>query len=272
LKIENKELNETLLAPDEPAPFVILNTDSIVPILLVCDHASNRFPRSLGTMGLDYLDRVSHISLDIGANAVAEILANNLGATAVLCQYSRLIVDCNRELIDDNAFVEYSDGVDIPGNQNLQSNEKERRATEIYWPYHNAIKDQIIRLNKQGIDPVVISIHSFTPVMNGSDREWEIGVLWDKDPLTAEIFLSKLVEAGYVVGNNKPYSGKDPEDFTIDFHAESAGLPHVGIEISQNLINYDDGVERVSNTLKEIISTYMIATRTKNVETKKSLR
>lgn len=272
MKIENKELNETLLAPDEPAPFVILNTDAIVPILLVCDHASNRFPRSLGTMGLDYLDRVSHISLDIGANAVAEILANNLGVTAVLCQYSRLIVDCNRELIDDNAFIEYSDGVDIPGNQNLQSNEKERRATEIYWPYHNAIKDQIIRLNKQGIDPVVISIHSFTPVMNGSDREWEIGVLWDKDPLTAEIFLSKLVEAGYVVGNNKPYSGKDPEDFTIDFHAESAGLPHVGIEISQNLINYDDGVERVSNTLKEIISTYMIATRTKNVETKKSLR
>ena len=119
LKIENKELNETLLAPDEPEPFVILNTDAIVPILLVCDHASNRFPRSLGTMGLDYLDRVSHISLDIGANAVAEILANNLGVTAVLCQYSRLIVDCNRELIDDNAFVEYSDGVDIPGNQNL---------------------------------------------------------------------------------------------------------------------------------------------------------
>ena len=272
MKIENKELNETLLAPDEPAPFVILNTDAIVPILLVCDHASNRFPRSLGTMGLDYLDRVSHISLDIGANAVAEILANNLGATAVLCQYSRLIVDCNRELIDDNAFVEYSDGVDIPGNQNLQSNEKERRATEIYWPYHNAIKDQIIRLNKQGIDPVVISIHSFTPVINGQDREWEIGVLWDKDPLTAEICLSKLVEAGYVVGDNKPYSGKDPEDFTIDFHAESAGLPHVGIEISQNLINHDDGVKRISSTLKEIISTYMITTRTKNVETQKSLR
>ena len=272
MKIENKELTETLLTPDEPAPFEILNADALLPVLLVCDHASNRFPSSLGTMGLDYLDRVSHISLDIGANAVAEILANNLGATAVLCQYSRLIVDCNRELIDDSAFVEYSDGVDIPGNQNLQSNQKERRASEIYWPYHNAIKDQIVRLKKNGIDPIVISIHSFTPVMNGSDREWEIGVLWDKDPLTAEIFLSKLVEAGYVVGDNKPYSGKDPEDFTIDFHAESIGLPHVGIEICQNLINDDDGVERVSNTLKEIISTYTITTRAKNIETQKPLR
>jgi predicted N-formylglutamate amidohydrolase len=272
LKIENKVLNETLLATDEPTPFVILNKDAILPVLLVCDHASNRFPRSLGTMGLDYLDRVSHIALDIGANAVAETLAENLGATAVLCQYSRLIVDCNRELVHDSAFVEYSDGVDVPGNHDLQESEKEKRASEIYWPYHNTIKNQIVRLKKHGINPIVISIHSFTPVINGNDREWEIGVLWDKDPLTAEIFLSKLVEAGYVVGDNKPYSGKDPEDFTIDFHAESARLPHVGIEISQNLINHDDGVERVSSTLKEIISTYMIATRTKNIETQKSLR
>ena len=272
MKIENKELTETLLTPDEPAPFVILNADAILPVLLVCDHASNRFPRSLGTMGLDYLDRVSHIALDIGANAVAEALADNLGATAVLCQYSRLIVDCNRNLIDDSAFLECSDGVDVPGNHDLQENEKEKRASEIYWPYHNAIKNQIVRLNKHGIDPVVISIHSFTPVINGNDREWEIGVLWDKDSVTAEIFLTRLVESGYLVGDNKPYSGKDPEDFTIDFHAESTGLPHVGIEISQNLINHDDGVERVSNTLKEIISTYTKTSKPKNIETRRSLR
>ena len=272
MKIENKELRETLLAADEPAPFVILNPDAIVPVLLVCDHASNRFPRSLGAMGLNYLDRVSHIALDIGANAVAEALADNLGATAVLCQYSRLIVDCNRNLIDESAFLNYSDGVEIPGNHNLQNHEKEKRASEIYWPYHNAIKDQIVRLKKHGIKPVVISIHSFTPVINGEDRKWEIGVLWDKDSVTAEIFLTRLVEAGYLVGDNEPYSGKDPEDFTIDYHAESTGLPHVGIEISQNLINHDDGVKRVSDILKEIISTYTIPAKPKNIETQKSLR
>ena len=272
MKIENKELTETLLTPDEPAPFEILNADAILPVLLVCDHASNRFPRSLGTMGLDYLDRVSHIALDIGAGAVAESLANNVRATTVLCQYSRLIVDCNRKLIDDSAFLEKSDGVDIPGNDNLQESEKERRASEIYWPYHNTIKDQIVRLKKHGIDPVVISIHSFTPVINGNDREWEIGVLWDKDSVTAEIFLTRLVESGYLVGDNKPYSGKDPEDFTIDFHAESDGLPHVGIEISQNLINHDDGIKSVSDTLKEIISIYTITSKPKNIETQKSLR
>ena len=185
MKIENKELTETLLAPDEPAPFKILNEDAILPVLLVCDHASNRFPRSLGTMGLNYLNRVSHIALDIGGGAVAETLANNLGATAVLCQYSRLIVDCNRELIDKSAFLDCSDGVEIPGNHDLQESKKEKRASEIYWPYHNTIKNQIVRLKKHGINPIVISIHSFTPVINGNDREWEIGVLWDKDPFNS---------------------------------------------------------------------------------------
>ena len=46
----------------------------------------------------------------------------------------------------------------------------------------------------------------------------------------------------------------------------------MGIEICQNLINDDDGVERVSNTLKEIISTYTITARTKNDSIEKQNR
>ena len=267
-----KKLDKTLLAPDEPAPFIILNPDAVVPVLLVCDHASHRFPRSLGTMGLDYLNRHSHVVHDIGAGALVEMLANNLGVTAVLCQYSRLIVDCNRKLVDHNAFLEFNDGVDIPANHNLRSNEKEKRVSEIYWPYHNAIEGQIDRLKDQGINPVFISIHSFSPVINGEAREWEIGVLWDKDSTTAEFFLSDLGEAGYVVGDNKPYSGKDPEDFTIDHHAEPNGLPHVGIEIRQNLIHHGDGIKRISGILQKIINLVAIQDRPIDIETQKSFK
>jgi len=272
LKIEKKDCIEKLLSPNEPSPFVILNPDSVVPLLLVCDHASNRFPQSLGSMGLDYLDRVSHMTLDIGAGAIAESLADKLGATALLCQYSRLVVDCNRELSDNSMFLENSEGTNIPGNQNLQINEKERRVSEIYWPYHNAIEAQICRLRDQYINPIVISIHSFTPVMNGEDREWEMGVLWDKDQITAEFFLNKLTDAGFFVGNNEPYSGKAPEDFTIDYHAEPIGLPHVGIEIRQDLINHDEGVERITDTLQEVISALTTSTRKIDIEKRKSSR
>ena len=272
LKIEKKDCIEKLLSPNEPSPFVILNPDSVVPLLLVCDHASNRFPQSLGSMGLDYPDRVSHMTLDIGAGAIAEVLADKLGATAVLSQYSRLIVDCNRELSDNSVFLENSEGIDIPGNQNLSSSEKERRISEIYWPYHNAIEAQIYRLRDQGINPVIISIHSFTPFMNGKDREWEMGVLWDKDQTTAEFFLNKLTDAGFLVGDNEPYSGKAPEDFTIDYHAEPIGLAHVGIEIRQDLIDHDEGVERISNTLQEVISALTVSTRKIDIDKRRSLR
>ena len=267
-----KKLDKTLLAPDEPAPFIILNPDAVVPVLLVCDHASHRFPRSLGTMGLDFLNRHSHVVHDIGAGALVEMLANNLGVTAVLCQYSRLIVDCNRELADHNAFLEYNDGVDIPANHNLRNNEKEKRASEIYWPYHNAIEGQISRLKDQGINPVFISIHSFSPVINGEARELEMGVLWDKDPTTAKFFLSDLDEAGYFVGDNKPYSGKDPEDFTIDHHAEPNGLPHVGIEIRQNLIHHGDGIKRISGILQKIINLVARQNRSIDIESQKSFK
>jgi len=272
LKTNSSEIRKTLLSLDDVSPYITLNPNSITPVLLVCDHASNRFPKSLGTMGLDYLDRLSHITVDIGSRATTESLARQLNTTAILCQYSRLIVDCNRNISDNSAYLDKSDGVDIPGNQNLNDNEKEIRESEIYWPYHNAIDTQISRLKRQKVSPIIISIHSFTPVFNGNKREWEVGVLWDKDPTTARIFINKLTEAGFLVGDNKPYSGKDPEDFTLDYHAETIGLPHVGIEIRQDLINNDDGVMRISNTLQKVISSLLLTNKSNNFQINKPLR
>ena len=272
LKTNSSEIRKTLLSLDDVPPYITLNPNSITPVLLVCDHASNRFPKSLGTMGLDYLDRLSHITVDIGSRATTESLAKQLNTTAILCQYSRLIVDCNRNISDNSAYLDKSDGVDIPGNQNLNNNEKEIRESEIYWPYHNAIDTQISRLKRQKVSPIIISIHSFTPVFNGNKREWEVGVLWDKDPTTARIFINKLTEAGFLVGDNKPYSGKDPEDFTLDYHAETIGLPHVGIEIRQDLINHDDGVMRISNALQKVISSLVLTNKSNNIQIKKPLR
>lgn len=250
---DNQSHTVSLLAVDEPAPFVVRNPDSSKPILLVCDHASRKFPRELGTMGLDPFARRCHLAVDIGAGALTEALAESLGVTAVLCEYSRLIVDCNRQLMDPGAFLEFGDGLVIPGNRNLRQEDKELRANSIYWPYHAAIDNEIKRFANVGVKPVFVSIHSFTPVMNGDSRTWEMGVLWDKDRPTAELFINGLREAGYLVGDNEPYSGKAPQDFTIDQHAETIGLPHVGIEIRQDLIHHADGVQRIAEVMHSII-------------------
>lgn len=242
-----------LLQADEPAAFKVLHAKATKPVLLVCDHASRRFPRALGDMGLDPVTRRCHLALDIGAGPLTESLAGSLSVTTVMARYSRLIVDCNRQLMDPGAFLEFGDGVVIAGNRNLSSHKKEQRAEEIYWPYHYALETEIQRLSELGVPPAMFAIHSFTPVMNGVSRPWQIGILSDTDRRIAEIMLSEFRAAGYLVGDNEPYSGKAPQDFTIDHHAENAGLPHVGIEIRQDLIDDEAGVAEIAALLHRII-------------------
>ncbi len=250
---ETEKTNEPLLAADEPQPFRVLNTVSEQPLLVVCDHASRRIPASLGDMGLDPFARRCHLAVDIGAGALTERLAERLRTTTVMCGYSRLVVDCNRDLLDPAAFLEYGDGIVVPGNRNLTPADKEARASAIYWPYHRAIEAQIERLKSVGPPPAFISMHSFTPVLNGVSRPWQIGVLWDKDELLKDIFLEDCRAAGYHTGDNEPYSGKAPQDYTIDNHAESIGLPAVGIEIRQDLIDNDEGRAVMVDLMASII-------------------
>jgi predicted N-formylglutamate amidohydrolase len=244
-----------LLSAGEPGPFQVLNPLAETPVLLVCDHASCRFPKSLGDMGLDPFARRCHLAVDIGAGPLTERLAESLGVTAVLAQYSRLVMDCNRQLMDPSAHLEYGDGVLVPGNRNLHQADKDLRASTLYWPYHDALDKQVQRLSKLGPPPAFIAIHSFTPVMNGEARPWEMGVLWDTDMSLRNIFLEDFRAAGYFVGDNEPYSGKAPQDFTIDHHAEEIGLPHLGIEIRQDLIDDDEGVEKIARLMHTIIET-----------------
>ncbi len=242
-----------LLSAGEPGPFQVLNPLAEIPVLLVCDHASCRFPKSLGDMGLDPFARRCHLAVDIGAGPLTERLAESLGVTAVLAQYSRLVMDCNRQLMDPSAYLEYGDGTVVPGNRNLHQADKDLRASTLYWPYHDALDKQVQRLSKLGPPPAFIAIHSFTPVMNGEARPWEMGVLWDTDMRLRNIFLEGFRAAGYFVGDNEPYSGKAPQDFTIDHHAEEIGLPHIGIEIRQDLIDDDEGVEKIARLMHTII-------------------
>jgi len=249
----NNNKNATLLAPDEPGPFRVMNPLAEKPILLLCDHASHRFPKSLGDMGLDPFARRCHLAIDIGAGALTESLSESLGVTAVLHNYSRLVVDCNRQLMDPGAFLEYGDGILVPGNRNLHLADKDLRADALYWPYHRAIDEQVQRLRNAGPPPAFIAVHSFTPVLNGESRAWQIGVLWDKDERLRHIFLEGFRDAGYYVGDNVPYSGKAPQDYTIDHHAEEISLPHIGIEIRQDLLRNKKGVAQIAQVMHKII-------------------
>jgi predicted N-formylglutamate amidohydrolase len=236
-----------LLAPDEPPAFQLINDEGAARVLLVCDHASRRIPRRLRDLGLDRLALRRHIACDIGAGEVTRRLSRMLDAPAILANYSRLVVDCNRRLGDPTAFLAVSDGEFVPGNHDLRSAEKALRANTIFHPYHSAIHERLNGFRARGVTPALIAIHSFTPIFDGTSRPWQIGVLWDTDPRIPVPLMDKLRRIpGLVVGDNEPYSGRAPADYTIDHHAEPAGLPHVSIEIRQDLISTAEGAERWS--------------------------
>ena len=247
----------SLLGPSEPPPFEVINVSGKARLLLVCDHASRRIPAQLGDLGLDELALGRHIACDIGAGDVTRRLSEMLDAPAVLAGYSRLVVDCNRKLHDPTAFLAVSDGEYVPGNHGIDEDEKERRARECYHPYHAAISKQLVQFEKRGIVPAFVAIHSFTRIFNRQRRPWEIGVLWDSDPRIPVPLMEQLAARGIVVGDNEPYSGRAPADFTIDHHAEAGGLAHVSIEVRQDLIDHAEGIDRWSRILGEILGTIL---------------
>jgi predicted N-formylglutamate amidohydrolase len=247
-----------LLGADEPGPVEIVAATTQLPLVLTCDHASNRIPRSLGGMAVPPAALERHIAWDPGAREVTRIIAERTGATALLCCYSRLVVDCNRRLDDPTLIVEVADGQTVPANQDLSPAQRAARIAEIHQPYHQAIQAELDGRMASEVPSALVSIHSFTPVLQGMRRPWHAGVLWDKDSRIPLPLMATLVAAGFEVGDNEPYSGRAHWDYTIDHHAESASIPHAVIEIRHDLILEADGQQRwgelLADTLVEILA------------------
>jgi predicted N-formylglutamate amidohydrolase len=223
-----------LLGADEPRPFRVLNADATTPLLLVCDHASRVIPRFLGDLGLTKPDLARHIAYDIGAAELTLGLAHRLNCTAVLAGYSRIVIDLNRPPGDPESILAVSDGTVVPGNQNLSESEQAQRAEALHWPYHHAVDAAFARLRRIGPEPLLFSVHTFTPSLGGEDRFWDAGVLWNRDPRLAVPLLTLLRRhPGLVIGDNEPYSGLKLS-YTLDLHAGTAGLPNCAIEVRQD--------------------------------------
>jgi predicted N-formylglutamate amidohydrolase len=231
-----------LLSPDEPPPVTVYNDSGASPFFIVADHAGNAFPRALGRLGLAEPDCARHIAWDIGIAAVSRLLAEALDAPLVQQNYSRLVIDCNRAPGSDSSIPDISELTPIPGNIGLSDAQRAARACEIFAPYHDRIARELARRREAQMPTALVSMHSFTPVFKGVARPWRVGVLSNRDRRLADVLIALMRrEEGLVVGDNEPYSLGDLTDYTVPVHAERAGLPHVMIEIRQDLISDDAG-------------------------------
>ena len=177
-------------------------------------------------------------------------------APAFLSGYSRLVVDCNRPLGSPTAMPAVSDGTAVPANQTISPAEAAARTDALFWPYHNAIAACLDRVIGAGAVPMLIAVHSFTPVFDGFARPWEIGLLYEHDDRLVQPLKEALlaVRPGLTVGDNEPYAIIGPSDYSIPVHGQGRGLPHIEFEVRQDLIGTVAGAEEWAGTLAQVLN------------------
>ncbi|WP_367716074.1 N-formylglutamate amidohydrolase [Nitratireductor sp. GISD-1A_MAKvit] len=244
--------SDRLLASLDPDPVTIINGDSSFPVLLVCEHAGKTVPQALDDLGLSAEALDAHIGWDIGAAGVTRLLADQIGAPAILQSYSRLVIDCNRPPEAPDAMPEVSDGVPVPGNRGLTPGQRAARRREIFDPFNTAVA----KLRGQPNCRAILSIHSFNPqLQDGVNRPWEISFLYRKDAATSERLRHLVLESApdLTVGMNEPYQIDDESDWFVPRHGEESGLPHSLIEIRNDLISDADGQAEWAKLMATVI-------------------
>jgi predicted N-formylglutamate amidohydrolase len=236
-------------------PFNVLNRHGRSDLVIICDHASKVIPAEYNDLGLSGSDLERHIAWDIGAQGVAERVAAAFDAPAVICGTSRLVIDCNRHPTDPAAMPVKSDGVVIPGNQALTQSDREDRIRRFFHPYHDMIENVIGERVREGHRPLVLSVHSMTPEMNGKFRPWEISLSSNEQRKVSELMLGLLRRRRDItVGDNQPYNLDPAEDYSTPVHALARHLPYIQVEFRQDQVGTPAGIEKWADIFTEALT------------------
>jgi predicted N-formylglutamate amidohydrolase len=236
-----------LLQQGEESPFIAVNEQGRSPFVLICEHASNTMPKTLGTLGLPEAELTRHIAWDIGAEKVGRLLSRLMDAPLLLQRYSRLAYDCNRPPESPDSIPEMSELTAVPGNRKLSAEDRLARAREVYRPFHDGVSAVLDRRAAGGQQSLVVSIHSFTPVYKGKPRSVELGILHDRDTTLS----SKLIKSFPNIDArlNEPYGPKDGVLHTLNLHGFTRGLQHAMIEIRNDLVSTERGQDEWAQRL-----------------------
>ena len=204
------------------------------PVVVTCEHASERLPSPWTLPEEDTWLRGTHWMSDIGAASLARRLAERLGADAVLAGFSRILVDPNRDEDDETLIRTHADGRRIALNQGVSPEERERRLG--WWSaYHDAVAATV----SASTAPILFAVHSFTPSYEGQARAMTLGVLYDHEEVLARRLADHLQQADLEPNDvrlNEPYSGKDGLIYCVHRHAVACDRRALEIEVRQDLL------------------------------------
>jgi len=239
-----------LIGENDPPAARVLNPAGRGPVCLVCEHASAEIPTRLKDLGLAEADRYSHAVWDIGAEKLARRLSSLLDAPLVLGGISRLVYDCNRPPERADAMPSRTEEIDIPGNAEISDTERAARVREVYEVFHTTLTDRLERMPEQ---PVLVTVHSFTPQWHERPRATEIGLLHDADATLARAMQSAAV-GPFSVALNAPYSAADGVTHLLARHGTSRGLSNVMIEVRNDLLGTEAEIGQVAAALEAMLT------------------
>lgn len=250
---------EPLLAAADPAVFQIVCPAGRSDVLLTADHAGRAIPSRLAGLGLNAQVLDTHVAWDLGVDGLGRRLSARLDAFLILHNYSRLVVDANRPPDAPDSIVSHSESAAIDANANLPPAERLQRLEELFHPYHHRIASELDARCERQQPSVLVTLHSFTPVLGAEVRPWHVGVLYGRDGRLARRMRQGLErERGLLVGDNEPYAVSEASDYTLVVHGEQRRLPHVELEIRQDLLATESGqqewAERLAGVLEDALA------------------
>jgi len=218
-------------------------------LLLTCEHAGNQVPECYNEVFSDIREVLaSHRGYDPGALEIARFLATEFNAPLFICETTRLLIEPNRSLDNNQLYSEYS--------QKLIETDHEQILERYYYPHRNGVEDVITKVSK----PVLhLSIHTFTPVLNGNTRAVDIGLLFDPHRRSEADFCREFMDGlelmlpYLTIKFNEPYKGTD-DGFTTHLRTKFDDKDYLGIEIevNQKYIGTEKW-ELISVGLKEVL-------------------
>lgn len=243
-----------LLSEDDPPVFVIERAQGSSAFVLTSDHAGRAIPHRLARLSLSEHELSTHVAWDLGVAELGRRLSARLDACLIMHNYSRLVIDANRPPGAPDSIATLSERTRIAANEGLSSGGARQRFEELFQPYHQRIRDELDARSARACASVLVALHSFTPVYMDVARPWHVGVLYGRDARLGRLVLNGLRSDGaLVVGDNQPYAVSDASDFTIVTHGEQRGIPHVELEIRQDLLRSGTEVESWAERLGGVL-------------------
>lgn len=238
-------------APEDAAP----------DLILICEHASNRL--ATPWQETDATLMASHAASDLGALGLAQALgeqmakAHGLVVELIHAPLSRLIYDLNRSPDRPDAVPAQTELHRIGMNAQVTPAEKLNRVMQLYLPFHALVQARIARALALGQRPVLLTVHTFTPVWHGVPREVEFGVIHDDAPGLARRIIDESAALDLVTRLNEPYSATDHVTHTLRLHATPYRLENAMLELRNDLVATPDVQADMAALLAPILARAM---------------